>query len=412
MKIPRSPTACSLAFGLLVIACSERPTVITPLSSLTEMASPAADGSGEPNLNAAPDGRVILSWIEPADTVTTLLRFASASGERWSTPATIASGDDWFVNWADFPTVTVTEDGTMFAHYLQRSGEDTYAYDVMVTISRDGGATWGAPVKPHRDETRTEHGFVSMVPWTQDGVLIVWLDGRKTAGEGGGHEMTLRAAHMDATGRLSAEAELDGRTCDCCQTAAVRTADGAIVAYRDRSAEEVRDIAYVRFDGRAWSPPRTLHADGWHIEGCPVNGPALDNDGDRVVIGWFTMAQESPRVFVTMSTDAGVNFGEPIRIDDGDPLGRVDVVQLPNGGVLVTWLEAAGESAHVQARLVAPSGEPGLSVKLSDSDRSRGSGFPQAIRSGDRVYFAWTRSGDPSRVESSLLSLAGTGVMR
>ena len=75
------------------------------------MDSPAAPGSGEPNLALAPDGSMLLSWTE-RDGEGYRLKFARRqSGDEWSAPREIAQGDDWFVNWADFPSMAVAEDG-------------------------------------------------------------------------------------------------------------------------------------------------------------------------------------------------------------------------------------------------------------------------------------------------------------
>jgi hypothetical protein len=56
------------------------------------------------------------------------------------------------------------EDGTLAAHWLVRSGGETFAYDVHIALSRDGVVNWSGPFRPHGDGTETEHGFVSLVP--------------------------------------------------------------------------------------------------------------------------------------------------------------------------------------------------------------------------------------------------------
>src|SRR5439155_963754 len=124
--------------------------------------------------------------------------------------------------------------------------------------------------------------------------------------------------------------------------AAVTTERGVLVAYRDRGAEEVRDIFVTRREGGRWSPPRAVHADHWRIAGCPVNGPALDARGSHVAIAWYTAAADTPRVYVAFSEDAGAHFGTPARIDDGNPLGRVHLALLADGSALATCHEAGG----------------------------------------------------------------------
>ncbi|MER8349348.1 sialidase family protein, partial [Acinetobacter baumannii] len=78
----------------------------------------------------------------------------------WSAPRTIAEGGDWFVNWADTPHIAATADGALWAHWLQKSAAATYAYDVVLARSADGGASWSAPLRVNDDGTPTEHGFV------------------------------------------------------------------------------------------------------------------------------------------------------------------------------------------------------------------------------------------------------------
>ena len=146
---------------------------------------------------------------------------------------------------------------------------------------------------------------------------LVWLDGRKTAGATqAGHgdalaAMSLVHSTLDARGPAGPETVLDGRVCDCCQTDAARADGATVVVYRDRSDKEVRDMSVVRFADGRWSEPRALARDGWEINGCPVNGPAIAAGGAAVAVAWFTAADERPRVSVVFSADAGATFGAP-----------------------------------------------------------------------------------------------------
>jgi hypothetical protein len=114
-------------------------------AAVDSIASPAAAGSGEPNLAVSPDGRVYMSWLEPVADSGHALRFAVHDGSRWSASRTIRAGRDFFVNWADFPSLEVLSEGHLVAHWLQRSGSGSYAYGVRIAQSRDGGRTWSTP---------------------------------------------------------------------------------------------------------------------------------------------------------------------------------------------------------------------------------------------------------------------------
>ena len=370
-----------------------------PAFSMDSLASPAAPGSAEPNLTVAPDGRVYLSWLEPADSGQAL-RFAVHDGTRWTRPRTIVARRDFFVNWADFPSLEVLGGERLAAHWLQRSGTGTYAYGVRIAQSADGGLTWGAPVVPHRDSSRTEHGFVAM--WRDGGQLgAAWLDGRKFSKEGhdAGNEMMLVTTTLAADGTRGPEVRLDERTCDCCANAVAVTSKGPIIAYRNRSPEEIRDIHVTRRVGGAWTAGVPVHEDNWKIAACPVNGPALAARGDRVALAWFTAAGDSARVKVAFSDDAGAKFGPPVTVDGGKPAGRVDVALLADGGALVTWVERiGGDTAAVRVRKVARDGRAGTPTTIASSSAARASGFPKMAITGSNVMFAWTMPGRPSTV--------------
>ena len=60
-------------------------------------------------------------------------------------------------------------------------------------------------------------------------------------------DMALMYTTILPNGTLGAEVQIDKRVCECCQTSATATPDGLLVVYRDRSQDEIRDIALVRY---------------------------------------------------------------------------------------------------------------------------------------------------------------------
>lgn len=394
------------------IAClcgsAHNPAASLEFGKLRPLDAPAAPGSAEPNLSLGSGGRVYLTWIEQAPDSGHALRFAVLRGERFDGPRTIARAakGQWFVNWADFPSLIALSGSQLAAHWLERTGSSRYAYGVRVARSADGGATWSSPVVPHRDQSESEHGFAALFrQGTQLGV--VWLDGRKhaSAKSEAEAEMSVRFTTISAGGQPGADQEIDGRACDCCQTAAALTTRGPVVVYRDRSPQEVRDIALVRLEKGKWTAPRAVHRDNWVIAACPVNGPAVSARGNRVAVAWFTAANDQPRVHLAFSSDAGDRFGAPIRIDDGAPAGRVDVQLLSDNSALVSWLERVGDRAEVRVRRVYPNGRKSDARAVATSSAERASGFPHMIWRGRDVVFAWTEAGRPSRVKTALLEL-------
>ena len=135
------------------------------------LASPAAAGSAQPQLTVSDRG-VLLSWIERAGTQA-VLKFAERTANGWTAPRQVAAGSDWFVNWADVPSVLRLADGSLYGHWLQKSGPSTYAYDVRLARSTDDGKTWSPSFTPHHDGTQTEHGFASLFQMPGAGLGLV-----------------------------------------------------------------------------------------------------------------------------------------------------------------------------------------------------------------------------------------------
>lgn len=384
-------------------AAASRPA---PQWRVSDWPLPAAGAAAQPDLVAAPDGGWLLSWMEPLAGGGHALKFARAGRDgAWGPIRSIDQGRDWFVNWADTPHIALAADGALWAHWLRKSAPATYAYDVVLSRSGDGGATWSEPVTVNDDGTATEHGFVSLWPDGADGIGVAWLDGRRTGGgEGhgaGGHSghrgaMTLRAARFDARLQRSLDTELDAMTCDCCQTDAAPTARGPLLVYRDRDAQEIRDIAAVRREAGGWTAPRHVHADRWTMPACPVNGPSVAARGEDAIVAWYTAAGGESKVQAALSRDAGGRFGAPVVLDRGEPVqGRVEAA-LGADAAWVLWLR---EDAQGQALWLAR-WAPDLSRELQRvqvarvQGRGRGTGFPQLALGDGVVRVAWTELAD------------------
>jgi len=384
--------------------------------AVTAMTSPAPEGAAEPRLVTDGRGRIFLSWLAPVTTPTGAghaFQFSLLTQRTWSAPTTIAQGSRFFANWADFPSLFVTRRGVMAAHWLERRGSGRTAYDVKLRTSNDGGRTWTEPVIPHRDGTESEHGFVSFfeTPGTAHGLGLVWLDGREASGHadhGGAGQMTLRSALVSAQGVAGSEATVDGRVCDCCQTSAATTDTGVVVAYRDRSDKEIRDIYVSRFENGKWSAGTPVHADNWEINGCPVNGPSIDANGQDVAVAWFSAVNNVPKTQLAFSRDGGRTFGAPIRIDSGTTLGRVGLTLLADGRALVSWIDNTGATAQFTVRSVTPAGTLGAPVIVSPISGERTSGFPQVVVSGRTMMAAWTnvQKGLPTKISVATATLA------
>jgi hypothetical protein len=370
---------------LLITACSSK-------DKFAVISTPTVSRSAEPFLFTDEADQVYLSWVEKTDSVS-LLKYSRWSESKWLEPMPIASGKNWFVNWADYPMLAVHKNNFV-AHFLEKSSDETFAYDVKLSTSA-GGKNWSTPSIIHDDGKQAEHGFVSLLPYG-DNFLVAWLDGRNTVMEGmenmdhhEGHHgvMTLRAALINAEGKKLKEWELDNKTCDCCQTIAILTDNGPVVLYRDRSDAELRDMSIVRLQhDSVWTQPRTVFNDNWKIAGCPVNGPRADAIGNTLAMAWFTAANNQPTVKIIFSTNGGETFSQPIQVNTNETIGRVDVVMLDTASAIVSWME----TATIKAMRINQDGSKGNPVTVASTSEARSSGFPQMTKAGDKLVFAWT----------------------
>jgi hypothetical protein len=423
MPIARFSSVLCFVAAVTMTGCSREPAAgvdaavsrapAARLGALVPLTLSAAPGSAEPHLAANGDD-VMLSWIEP-DGAGHALKYSRLHGNAWDAPALAARGDHWVVSAADAPAVVPVSARLWVAHW-RAEASDPYAYDIATSVSSDGGGSWTVPRLLNDDGTPTEHGFVSVFPWGDD-AGAVWLDGRDLASENDNADVDLerlaslatglRVARLGADGAPVEQAVIDERVCDCCTTGAAAGSAGLLLVYRDRSPEEIRDIAVRRRTAEGWSEPVVLGPDGWEIEGCPVNGPAIDASGGAAAVAWFTAADNRPRVRAAFSADGGVSFGPAIDVDAGAAIGHVEIALLGPDAAAVAWWRRAAGGAELALREVSSSGELGAVRVLAASDESRPESVPQLERSGDRLLLAWTAPGEPERVTAAYVTLGG-----
>jgi hypothetical protein len=408
--LTKSRIAIALVVGLATLAACKRDApqpAAKPTSgdyAVQEWVLPAQAGSMAPDLRVAPDGRVLISWLNRQQGRRNILQFASwtEAGGWQSQPRTIAVGQSLVANWADTPHLIATADGALWVQWLQATAASPSGYDVALARSRDGGMTWTQITRVNDDQTTSEHGFAALWPRSANAIGVAWLDGRdqQVAHDAGQKDdahhagaMQLRANGFDMDLARGADAVVDARACDCCQTDAAVTDRGVLLAWRDRSDDEVRDIVVSRLqDDGAWTKPVPVHADGWKVEACPVNGPAIAAVGNAAVVAWYSEAGGTPAVRIARSSNAGDAFAAPVVVDSGDAVrGQVDVA-VDAQQAWVAWLR---EDAKGQALMLARY-TPDLSKQLQLIEvarlgaRGHASGTPRLAVDAGGAWLAWT----------------------
>lgn len=408
MRVLRALVLMALTF---TVACRGAPTLGALRVSVQDISSPAGAGAMGSSLTTSREGVTWLSWLEPHGNNQHALKCArfDVASRRWSEARLVASGADWFVNWADFPVMVARDDRLLAVWFVNSPGGEGHHtnYHAEFAVSKDEGKTWSKPETLTHDSLSAE--FVALQELPTGSVLAAWLDGRNRSGAGANDRQSLYARGV---GEPRPDVLVDPSVCDCCQLSMIGTPDGgALLAYRGRSSEEVRDIRVARFRVGRWEAPQVLHADNWKIAGCPVNGPQLATNGRYVIASWFTAANGQPRVYLARANDELTRFSEPTVIDLGRPLGRVDCAVLADGTALITWLENSGteKEGGIFVRAVSPAGDVSAPALLASTSTARASGFPRVSLLSDvspaRMLLSYTREGAPSAVVTAFVTV-------
>ena len=370
---------------LATMSCSTKEVFIQEIPFFYE------NSNAQPNLVSS-NGSLSLSWISSKEENKASLNYSQYVEGRWIKPQVIASGSDWFINWADFPAHAINQDLIITSH-LKKSASGTYTYDVVLNLQKLSGEKIKEDFLLNTDGVEAEHGFVSIIANNKKGFFITWLDGRNTIEKklDGDHKpMTIRFAEITDKGDVIKESELDSSTCDCCQTSIAITDDGPIVVYRDRGEKEVRDIYSVKNINGTWEEPNAVRDDGWIINGCPVNGPKVAVNSKDLAVAWFTVSNENPLVNVSFSKNNGNSFGVPLKVNDHDAIGRVDVSFLNEEEVIVSYMEVDDIGTYLRIKKVSFDGKISEPITISKIDGGRNTGVPQLEIIDSEIFIVWT----------------------
>lgn len=347
---------------------------------LEAIPNPSMQGSLQSHWGIAPDGNPLLSWVEQGNGAYTL-KYAIWRTGAWSQARTVAAGRHLWRHPAELPELVSLSDGTILAHWIEK-GKEEEAEDILVSSSHDG-IHWSEPVMAHHDRSPVQHGLASMVASGPHQASIFWLQALK--GEDG--PVSLMQTVVGADGKEIREQDLDSDVCSCCPTSVVKTAKGLLVAYRDHTPQDIRDIAVIRFENGKWLPSKILNPDKWQINACPVNAASASAKDSRVAIAWYTEANDNPRVQIIFSSDAGTTFGKPIVVSSHDAQGYASTA-LTDDGAYVSWIEEGEKSASVKVRFLSSAGVAGPVLQVAEGSR-QSLGYPQLLHVGSETWIAW-----------------------
>ena len=307
------------------------------------------------------------------------------------------------------------------------------------TRSDDGGRTFAPATSVPGADAPGNRGWEAIAVAPTGRVDVAWLDHRELAAD-----TAMAASHHDHSGGASrpdgvalaqksklfvasldrslAPRSVTGGVCYCCKTALAAGSDGAIyAAWRHVYPGNLRDMAFtVSHDtGRTFAPPIRVSEDGWVLEGCPDDGPAMTLEaGGRVHVAWPTIvadgkdAEPTIGLFYSMSlADASahaVRFSPRTRIPTEGLPHHPRIVVAPDGTLVAAWDESQNGERHVAAAraLVDSAGRPTFRRERLSADIP--SMYPALASASDAVVAAWT-SGSSSSSQISVARIPGFG---
>ena len=360
-------------------------------------ASPAGTGSLQANLSAAADGSPLLSWVEKSSDGFDSLRYAIHRGPAWTEARTIVAHRHFFHHPAELPEVIALSGGSLLAHWVELPKEGSEAEFLYVSASGDG-VKWTSPRLAHKDTSLVQHGLGSMAASGPREASLIWLQALK--GEDG--PVSLMRTVVNAEGAVVKEESLDPDVCACCPTSVVNTARGLLIAYRDHTADNIRDISTIRQENGRWTAPKNIYPDKWQLDACPVNAASAASKGDNVAVAWYTASGDKARVEMAFSADDGTTFSKASIISTGQAFGYTSVVEDEAGGALVSWLERGGGAARVLVRHVTAAGAAGPVLQVAQGERA-GLGYARMLRAGGETWIAWGNADSGSKVAVAML---------
>lgn len=392
-----------------------RSTAATDVAAnFADVSSPvrvSADGvnAAEPAVAAGRDGAVYVAWVghgagKEADVWLARVEAGAkaAGGESARVNRTPGEATAWR---GDAPSIAVSKDGAVYVAWTARDGGANQATTLYVSASRDGGRSFGEPVRVNDDSKPGVHGMHSLAVGEDGRVYVAWLDERDIdTPHGDGHEkMPMHGEHnrevffsysADGGRTFSKNRRVAVEACPCCKTSLAASRGGRVyVGWRQVLPGDFRHVAVASSadGGETFDAPTVVSDDRWELRGCPVSGPALAaGDGEHLTVVWFTAGDAgTPGIYSSESSDGGRTFAPRRVVSEVGARGTPQLLTDARGGVAVFEGEGAdGSAALLEARLGAADG-----VASNTRTQLAAGELPAAAVLDGRIYAAYISKG-------------------
>jgi hypothetical protein len=275
--------------------------------------------------------------------------------------------------------------------------------------SSDGGKTFSAAKDIPGSDAEGSRGWQSVAVDAKGRVLVMWLDHREAGMmHHDSSKTSAPAPKADPTERAALSklyfASLDGSAatpiaksvCYCCKTSLVASGNDVYGVWRNVYAGSQRDIAFTSShdDGRTFAAPVRVSDDGWRLDGCPENGPALAVDAShRVHVVWPTPPDGkngTPLALFYASTTDGKRFAARAEVPTHGAAAHGQIVIDASGNPVVAWDEIVNGARHIALARVRSSGKgPPSFAPIASPDAAADRGWPVLATVGKETFVAW-----------------------
>ncbi|HEX8369102.1 MAG TPA: sialidase family protein [Pyrinomonadaceae bacterium] len=424
-----------VSFSLLLFACadSKRQTAAVnepenesknkaSASPSTRVSAPDVD-SAEPAIAAAPDGGTYLVWVEHGAGRAADVYFQKFDGEAKAVAEKVrinpqaGEATAWR---GDPPTIAVGANGEIYVGWTASVKTATASgTSLYVSVSRDGGKSFAAPVKVNDDSAPASHGMHSLATDKSGKIYVAWLDERNIKNAPHAENKSefstgfqyLKAHHTptpevkqaqeekpepnseifyavsrDGAKTFAPNKKISSEVCPCCKTSLLASGDGKVyVSWRQVLEGDFRHIAVASTadGGESFSAPAIVSDDHWQITACPVSGASMAiGETGALKVAWFTAgAAGKPGLYTAESTDGGKSFSARTLINESAVSGNPLFLARGGGYVAVIVWEATGKlfRAKIEANQI------GNAEEITDG------AVPSAAFSGGKIFIGFSR---------------------
>lgn len=326
--------------------------------------------AAETSIAADKDGNVFVVFVEhDADKLADVYlqkfdKTRKPNGEKTRVNPEPKTAKAWF---GDAPTIKIGNDNAIYIGWTAKveAAEKSAATTLFLSVSRDGGKTFTAPVKVNDDLAPASHGMHSLAIGKDGKIFMAWLDERNIKTEAKnftgdkiieprennsfGEFKLIKAHHNsnktvqnkpeekkpekkaasdenvepnsevffaasnDGGKTFSKNLKISSEVCPCCKTNLAIDGNGKIYAsWRQVVGDNFRHIAVASSEngGEKFSEHTIVSDDQWQINACPVSGAPMNFDkANNLKIVWFTNGKAgTPGLYFSESKDGGKTF--------------------------------------------------------------------------------------------------------